>query len=164
MTPMSPMKPAASAASATSAVRWASGALERGRAALDEGVEPLLLVLRREEQDDGFLLASEAGGEVAAEALVDGGLCASDGQGGLGGDGARDAEDVVLQLGCGDDAVEEADAQGLVRGHGAAGEDEVLGAADADAARQALRAAETRVDAEADLGQAELGLVGGIQQ
>src|SRR5690242_19204541 len=57
----------------------------------------------------------------------------------------------------GDDAVDEADALRLVRLDGAPGKDQFGGARLADKARQALRPAVSRDEAELDLGKAEFG-------
>ena len=63
-----------------------------------------------------------------------------------------------------DDAVDEADGEGLGRRHGAAGEDEVHGAAVADDPGQAHRAEVAQRDPEAAAEDAEDGVLGGDAQ
>ena len=84
-----------------------------------------------------------------------------DGERCVGRDLAQDCFGARDQIGRRDDLVDEADAVGFLGPDHAAGEDQLERAALADDARQSLGAAAARHQAELDLGQAELCMLGG---
>ena len=103
---------------------------------------------------------SRPGLEVDLEATVDGLLGGAQRVGRAADVAGEPGRRGGVDLGRGDDLVDEPDGERLGGAHDPAGEDEVLGLRRPDEAREALGAAGAGDDAEEDLGLAEPGVVG----
>ena len=132
----------------------------RSAAAIDEGVHPVLLILRGETEAERLRFVRKAGFEAGFEAMPYAAFGLLDGTASLTGDAFRQRGNFRGKGIVGDDLVDEADAQGLCGIDHLAREEQQGSRAPAHQTGQALGTAESGRDAEADFGLAEAGLFG----
>ena len=137
---------------------------EARRALLGEGRQALARVVGREQDREQVGLVHEVRTEVAVQRAVRRLLRVGQRDRALGGDLLRDLERARQQLLRLEDGVHEAALERLVGLDHAPGQHELLGEAERRRAREALRAAPARDDAEVDLGLPEARGRGGEAQ